>query len=107
MVKDKSFKTSYAKMYMVSPDIYNRLLNLADTAEIKKMKNDNNLDTDINNSHESVTVPSPFDNLNTKIQELEQKLNFLSDQNLEDQFQSQNNNNNNNNNRKEGQLNLH
>ena len=73
-MKDKSFKSSFRKMYMVPPELYNRLLNIAEPEERKNVQTENGDETEM----ENVNVPSPYDELKSKISEIEQKVNLLS-----------------------------
>lgn len=82
-MKEKSFKNSFKKMYMVPPELYNRLLNIADTKERRQIQKENGEEPT------EATVPSPFDELKAKLSEVEQKLNLFTQGKQQDQQQQE------------------
>lgn len=78
-------------MYMVPTDLYNRLLNIADTNERKEISKVNQTESGEKEEEResSTSVPNPFDKVQEKIEELEQKINILSRNQTDDLTSSQ------------------
>ena len=81
-MKDKSFKTSYTEMYMVTPEIYNRLLNNAERTDKTKL-NDLNETTHLDQSQQTdeVVIPDPINDMQTKLKLLERKMEAMLENN--------------------------
>lgn len=93
-MKDKSFKTSYTEMYMVTPEIYNRLINNAERTDKTKL-NDLNEPTHLEQSQQTdeIIIPDPINDMKTKLNFLERKFEEMSE-NINRQTRSSINSNN-------------